>query len=56
MGLSNVYKTIKVDLVSEFTVFSWRKYFEQEFPNLRTATFSCYPRDKKLIDDTKTCK
>lgn len=46
----------KVDLVSEFTVFAWRKYFEEEFPNLRIATFSCFPRDPNLIDDTATCK
>lgn len=46
----------KVDLVSEFTVFAWTKYFEEEFPNLRIATFSCYPRDPNLIDDTATCK
>ncbi|CAO3699167.1 unnamed protein product [Rhizopus stolonifer] len=44
----------KVDLVSEFTVLAWKKYFEQEFPNLRIATFSCYPRDERLIDDTVT--
>ncbi|KAI9364639.1 hypothetical protein BD770DRAFT_313755 [Pilaira anomala] len=46
----------KVDLVSEFTVFAWKKYFEEEFPNLKIATFSCFPRDPKLIDDTATCK
>jgi ribosome biogenesis GTPase A len=46
----------KVDLVSEFTVFAWKKYFEEEFPNLRIATFSCFPRNPDLIDDTKTCK
>ncbi|CDS06055.1 hypothetical protein LRAMOSA08583 [Lichtheimia ramosa] len=44
----------KVDLVSEFTVFAWRKYFEQEYPELHVTTFSCYPRDEKLIDDTST--
>ncbi|KAG0179422.1 Guanine nucleotide-binding-like protein 1 [Apophysomyces sp. BC1021] len=44
----------QVDLVSEFTVFAWRKYFEEQFPELHLACFSCYPRDKKLIDDTKT--
>ncbi|KAI7880137.1 P-loop containing nucleoside triphosphate hydrolase protein [Lichtheimia hyalospora FSU 10163] len=44
----------KVDLVSEFTVFAWRKYFEQEFPELHITTFSCYPRDENLIDDTST--
>ncbi|KAI7901867.1 uncharacterized protein BX663DRAFT_512668 [Cokeromyces recurvatus] len=42
----------KVDLVSEFTVFCWRKYFEEKYPNLRITTFSCYPRDPKLINDT----
>ena len=46
----------KVDLVSEFTVFAWTKYFEEQFPELHIASFSCYPRDEKLIDDTKTCK
>ncbi|KAI8378996.1 hypothetical protein BD560DRAFT_389221 [Blakeslea trispora] len=44
----------KVDLVSEFTVFAWKKYFEEQFPELHIATFSCYPRDPKLIDDTTT--
>ncbi|OBZ88990.1 Guanine nucleotide-binding protein-like 1 [Choanephora cucurbitarum] len=44
----------KVDLVAEFTVFAWRKYFEEQFPELHIATFSCYPRDSKLIDDTTT--
>ncbi|KAI8144636.1 P-loop containing nucleoside triphosphate hydrolase protein [Fennellomyces sp. T-0311] len=44
----------KVDLVSEFTVFAWTKYFEEQFPELHIACFSCYPRDEKLIDDTKT--
>ncbi|KAG0187889.1 Guanine nucleotide-binding-like protein 1 [Apophysomyces sp. BC1034] len=47
-------KASSVDLVSEFTVFAWRKYFEEQFPELHLACFSCYPRDKKLIDDTKT--
>ncbi|KAI9487085.1 MAG: hypothetical protein EXX96DRAFT_551752 [Benjaminiella poitrasii] len=44
----------KADLVSEFTVFAWKKYFEEKFPNLRIATFSCYPRNPSLIDDTAT--
>ncbi|ORY97811.1 hypothetical protein BCR43DRAFT_523924 [Syncephalastrum racemosum] len=44
----------KVDLVSEFTVFAWRKYFEEKFPELHITTFSCYSRDRTLIDDTKT--
>ncbi|KAF7723778.1 Guanine nucleotide-binding-like protein 1 [Apophysomyces ossiformis] len=47
-------KIVGVDLVSEFTVFAWRKYFEEQFPELHIACFSCYPRDEKLIDDTKT--
>lgn len=46
----------KTDLVSEFTVFAWKKYFEEKFPNVHIATFSCFPRDPKLIDDTVTCK
>ncbi|KAG1049820.1 hypothetical protein G6F43_007874 [Rhizopus delemar] len=44
----------KVDLVSEFTVFAWKAYFKQAFPKLHIATFSCFPRDKRLIDDTVT--
>ncbi|KAI8097762.1 uncharacterized protein BX664DRAFT_327193 [Halteromyces radiatus] len=44
----------KVDLVSDFTVFAWQKYFEEQFPELHLATFSCYPNDEKLIDDTTT--
>lgn len=42
----------KVDLVSETTVLAWKKYFEQEFPELQLATFSCLPRDPNLVDDT----
>ncbi|KAI8973520.1 P-loop containing nucleoside triphosphate hydrolase protein [Mycotypha africana] len=44
----------KVDLVSDFTVFAWKKYFEEEFPEIQIATFSCFPRDPQLIDDTAT--
>jgi ribosome biogenesis GTPase A len=44
----------KTDLVSEFTVFAWKKYFEEKFPNVHIATFSCFPRDPRLIDDTVT--
>ncbi|ORZ20523.1 P-loop containing nucleoside triphosphate hydrolase protein [Absidia repens] len=44
----------KIDLVSEFTLFSWQKYFEEQFPELHLATFSCFPMDEKLIDDTAT--
>ncbi len=42
--------------MSEFTVFAWKEYFKQAFPKLHIATFSCFPRDKRLIDDTVTCK
>ncbi|CAO3639816.1 unnamed protein product [Cunninghamella echinulata] len=42
----------KVDLVSEFTVFAWKKYFEEHFPQLHISTFSCYPRDVDFNDDT----
>ncbi|KAI9287604.1 hypothetical protein BC943DRAFT_288939 [Umbelopsis sp. AD052] len=44
----------KVDLVAEKTVYAWRKYFEEVYPELHIATFSCFPRDKTLIDDTST--
>ncbi|ORX56147.1 P-loop containing nucleoside triphosphate hydrolase protein [Hesseltinella vesiculosa] len=44
----------KVDLVSEFTVFAWTKYFEEMYPDLHVTTFSCFARDTKLIDDTKS--
>jgi hypothetical protein len=46
----------KTDLVAEKTVYAWRKYFEEVYPELHIATFSCYPRDETLIDDTSTCK
>ncbi|KAH8555762.1 hypothetical protein BGW37DRAFT_147081 [Umbelopsis sp. PMI_123] len=44
----------KTDLVAEKTVYAWRKYFEEVYPELHIATFSCYPRDENLIDDTST--
>ncbi|KAI9008446.1 hypothetical protein CLU79DRAFT_777054 [Phycomyces nitens] len=44
----------KVDLVSRFTEFAWRKYFEEQFPRLHLATFSCYTRDDTFINDTST--
>ncbi|GAB5589494.1 hypothetical protein Unana1_04394 [Umbelopsis nana] len=44
----------KTDLVAEKTVYAWRKYFEEVYPELHIATFSCYPRDDTLIDDTST--
>ncbi|KAI8974363.1 P-loop containing nucleoside triphosphate hydrolase protein [Pilobolus umbonatus] len=44
----------KVDLVSKFTVFAWTKYFEETYPKIRIATFSCYPSDDRLLDDTCT--
>jgi hypothetical protein len=46
----------KIDLVAEKTVYAWRKYFEEVYPELHIATFSCFPRDENLIDDTSTCK
>ncbi|CAM0136697.1 unnamed protein product [Umbelopsis sp. WA50703] len=44
----------KTDLVAEKTVYAWTKYFEEVYPELHIATFSCYPRDETLIDDTST--
>ncbi|KAI8579601.1 hypothetical protein K450DRAFT_241781 [Umbelopsis ramanniana AG] len=44
----------KIDLVAEKTVYAWRKYFEEVYPELHIATFSCFPRDENLIDDTST--
>ncbi|KAJ2958690.1 hypothetical protein NQZ79_g5712 [Umbelopsis isabellina] len=44
----------KTDLVAEKTVYAWTKYFEEVYPKLHIATFSCYPRDENLIDDTST--
>ncbi|CAO3634866.1 unnamed protein product [Cunninghamella blakesleeana] len=44
----------KIDLVSDFTVFAWKKYFEEKFPELHISTFSCYPRENDFIDDTVT--
>ncbi|RUP52325.1 hypothetical protein BC936DRAFT_147572 [Jimgerdemannia flammicorona] len=42
----------KMDLVAENTLYAWRKYFEETYPELHVASFSAYPRDEKLINDT----
>ncbi|CAB5213507.1 unnamed protein product [Rhizophagus irregularis] len=44
----------KVDLVAEHTVYSWTKYFEEQFPEISIVEFSCYPRDNRFVDDTST--
>lgn len=44
----------KTDLVAEKTVYAWTKYFEEVYPELHIANFSCFPRDETLIDDTST--
>ncbi|KAG0236074.1 Guanine nucleotide-binding-like protein 1 [Actinomortierella wolfii] len=44
----------KVDLVAESTLFAWTEYFREKFPELHIASFSCYPRDPKLINDSST--
>lgn len=46
----------KVDLVSEGTLYAWRKYFEECFPQLHVASFSAYPRDEKFINDSAPCE
>ncbi|KAG0261415.1 Guanine nucleotide-binding-like protein 1 [Actinomortierella ambigua] len=44
----------KVDLVAESTLFAWTHYFQEQFPELHIASFSCYPRDPNLINDAST--
>ncbi|KAG0262582.1 Guanine nucleotide-binding-like protein 1 [Linnemannia exigua] len=44
----------KVDLVAPNTVFAWTQYFKEKFPELHVATFSCYPPDPNLINDSST--
>ncbi|KAG0288616.1 Guanine nucleotide-binding-like protein 1 [Linnemannia gamsii] len=44
----------KVDLVAPNTVFAWTQYFKEKFPELHIATFSCYPPDPSLINDSST--
>ncbi|OAD77228.1 hypothetical protein PHYBLDRAFT_109041, partial [Phycomyces blakesleeanus NRRL 1555(-)] len=41
----------KVDLVSKFTEFAWRKYFEEQFPQLHLATFSYESEEEEEEED-----
>ncbi|KAF9189930.1 Guanine nucleotide-binding-like protein 1 [Haplosporangium sp. Z 767] len=42
----------KVDLVAPNTLFAWKQYFKETFPELHIASFSCYPPDPTLINDS----
>ncbi|KAF9088207.1 Guanine nucleotide-binding-like protein 1 [Mortierella sp. AM989] len=44
----------KVDLVAPSTLSAWKVYFKEEFPELHIASFSCYPPDPALINDSST--
>ncbi|KAF9966314.1 Guanine nucleotide-binding-like protein 1 [Mortierella alpina] len=44
----------KVDLVAPNTLFAWKQYFKEQFPELHIAAFSCYPPDPALINDSST--
>ncbi|KAF9346945.1 Guanine nucleotide-binding-like protein 1 [Mortierella sp. AD094] len=44
----------KVDLVAPNTLFAWKQYFKEKFPELHIASFSCYPPDPTLINDSST--
>ncbi|KAG0243735.1 hypothetical protein B0O80DRAFT_529213 [Mortierella sp. GBAus27b] len=44
----------KVDLVATNTLFAWKEYFKEKFPELHLASFSCYPPDPTLINDSST--
>ncbi|GJJ79052.1 large subunit GTPase 1 [Entomortierella parvispora] len=44
----------KVDLVAPNTLFAWKQYFKEKFPELHIASFSCYPPDPSLINDSST--
>jgi hypothetical protein len=41
-------------LVAPNTLFAWKEYFKEQFPELHIASFSCYPPDATLINDTST--
>jgi hypothetical protein len=44
----------KIDLIGQETLRAWTEYFESQFPNLGIASFSCYPKDGFLQNDTGT--
>ncbi|KAF9171984.1 Guanine nucleotide-binding-like protein 1 [Mortierella sp. AD011] len=44
----------KIDLVAPNTLFAWKQYFKEKFPELHIASFSCYPPDPSLINDSST--
>ncbi|KAF9583484.1 Guanine nucleotide-binding-like protein 1 [Lunasporangiospora selenospora] len=44
----------KVDLVAPNTLFAWKEYFKEMFPELHVASFSCYPPDPALINDSSS--
>ncbi|KAF9990859.1 Guanine nucleotide-binding-like protein 1 [Mortierella antarctica] len=44
----------KVDLVAPNTLFAWKQYFKEQCPELHIASFSCYPPDPTLINDSST--
>ncbi|KAF9405971.1 Ferrous iron transport protein B, partial [Entomortierella beljakovae] len=58
-GLQRGFLTAKtgnpdVDLVAPNTLFAWKQYFKEQFPELHMASFSCYPSDPTLINDSST--
>ncbi|KAF8953577.1 Guanine nucleotide-binding-like protein 1 [Entomortierella lignicola] len=46
----------KVDLVAPNTLYAWKHYFKEKFPELHIASFSCYPPDPTLLNDSSTGK
>ncbi|KAF9917480.1 Guanine nucleotide-binding-like protein 1 [Lobosporangium transversale] len=47
-------KLVVIDLVAPSTVFAWKQYFKEKFPELHIASFSCYSPDPTFINDSST--
>ena len=42
----------KVDMVHPSVSVSWKRYFEQNFPEIRVVLFSAFPDEQKLVENT----
>ncbi|KAL5264124.1 hypothetical protein ACHWQZ_G005265 [Mnemiopsis leidyi] len=42
----------KVDMVHPSVSVSWKRYFEQNFPEIRVVLFSAFPEEQKLVENT----
>ena len=42
----------KVDMVHPSVSVSWKRYFENKFPEIRVVLFSAFPDEQKLVENT----